>query len=25
VARAAQMLAVWVPRRLKMKIFAGKA
>ena len=25
VARAARMLAVWVPRRLKMKIFAGKA
>jgi len=24
VARAARMLAVWVPRRLKMKIFAGK-
>ena len=25
VARAARVLAVWVPRRLKMKIFAGKA
>ena len=25
VARAARVLAAWVPQRLKMKIFAGKA